>query len=105
MLFGSGKPRVTKHATKDSIVIKYGITHITPQIIAYGATQVRISHGPQYIACTRLVTQARFALSSIRKWPLQDMLFELDEFYYNVLKIFEDPDDCWTKQTLAFWQE
>lgn len=38
--------------------------------------------------------QARFALSSIREWPMQDMLFELDEFYYNVLEIFEDPDDC-----------
>ncbi|XP_006456661.1 hypothetical protein AGABI2DRAFT_181181, partial [Agaricus bisporus var. bisporus H97] len=69
MLFGSGKPRVTKHATKDSIAVKYGITQITPSIIAYGATQ------------------ARFALSSIREWPMQDMLFELDEFYYNVLEI------------------
>lgn len=43
MLFGSGKPRVTKHATKDSIAVKYGITQITPSIIAYGATQVSIS--------------------------------------------------------------
>ncbi len=40
ILFGSRKPRITKHATKDLIATKFSITAITPEIIAYGACQV-----------------------------------------------------------------
>ena len=40
ILFGSSKPRITKHATKDPIATKFSITAITPEIIAYGVCQV-----------------------------------------------------------------
>jgi hypothetical protein len=40
VFFGNGKPRITKHATKDPIAVKFGLTSITPEIIAYGACQV-----------------------------------------------------------------
>jgi len=40
ILFGSRKPHITKHATKDPIVTKCSIMAITPEIIAYGVCQV-----------------------------------------------------------------
>jgi hypothetical protein len=40
ILFGSRKPCITKHTTKDPIATKLGITTITPEIITYGACQV-----------------------------------------------------------------
>jgi hypothetical protein len=43
MFFGNGKPQITKHATKDPIAVKFGLTSITPEIVVYGACQVRHS--------------------------------------------------------------
>ncbi len=40
ILFGSRKPHITKHTTKDPIATKLGIMTITPEIIVYGACQV-----------------------------------------------------------------
>jgi hypothetical protein len=40
MFFGSGKPLIVTHTARDPIAIKFGITSITPEIIAYGACQV-----------------------------------------------------------------
>ncbi|KAG6808668.1 hypothetical protein H0H92_003307, partial [Tricholoma furcatifolium] len=39
IFFGSGRPRISKHATKEPIGEKYGINTITPEIIAYAGTQ------------------------------------------------------------------
>jgi hypothetical protein len=43
MFFGSGKPRIISRNTKDPIATRFGIESITPQIIAYGACQVRLA--------------------------------------------------------------
>jgi hypothetical protein len=43
MFFGNGKPRIVNHSTKDPIAARFGITCITPELIAYGACQVRSS--------------------------------------------------------------
>jgi hypothetical protein len=40
ILFGSRKPCITKHTTKDPIATKLGITTITSKIITYEACQV-----------------------------------------------------------------
>ncbi|KAG6823412.1 hypothetical protein H0H92_010302 [Tricholoma furcatifolium] len=52
-----------------------------------------------YAAC-----QARHALSSADEWPNQDMLFVPQDFYYNVLFLFEDIESEWCQDTLEFWQ-
>ncbi|KAF8493769.1 hypothetical protein F5888DRAFT_1599262, partial [Russula emetica] len=86
MFFGSGKPRITSRTTKDPIAIRFGITSITPQIIAYGACQTR------------------HCLSSVSEWAMQDMAFNLQDFYYNILFLFEnEQDDDWASETLAYW--
>ena len=35
---------------------------------------------------------------------MQDMAFNLQDFYYNILFLFEDEDDNnWASETLAYW--
>lgn len=35
---------------------------------------------------------------------MQDMTFDLQDFYYNILFLFEDEqDDDWASETLAYW--
>jgi len=36
---------------------------------------------------------------------MQDMTFDLEDFYYNVLFLFEEPDDEWASETLAHWNK
>jgi len=105
MLFGSGKPRLTKHASKDPIATKLGITAITPEIIAYGACQVCLLLSGQSHRMLTKDPQARFSLSSVSEWPMQDMTFDLQDFYYNVLFLFEERDDEWACDTLAHWHK
>ena len=52
MFFGSGKQRITKHASKDPITTKFGIMLIGPEIIAYGTCQVCHSALDMAIALT-----------------------------------------------------
>ncbi|KAG6874525.1 hypothetical protein C0992_007650, partial [Termitomyces sp. T32_za158] len=85
MLYGSGIERSESHATKRPIADKFSITTITPEIIAYTAIQ------------------ARFALSSISQWNLQEGVFNFQDFYYNILSLFDDRQ--WAKETLAFWNK
>jgi len=42
IFFGNGKPRIVAHATKEPVAIKFSLTSITPEMIAYGACQVRV---------------------------------------------------------------
>jgi len=39
------------------------------------------------------------------EWPMQDMMFDLQDFYYNVLFLFEEQDDKWAHRTLAYWHK
>ncbi|KAG6824735.1 hypothetical protein H0H92_005990, partial [Tricholoma furcatifolium] len=86
IFFGSGVPKLKKPGTKPTIGEKLGVKIITPEMIAYAACQ------------------ARHALSSADEWPNQDMLFVPQDFYYNVLFLFEDIESNWCKETLNFWQ-
>ena len=37
---------------------------------------------------------------------MQDMAFDLQDFYYNILFLFEDEqDDGWASDTLAYWNK
>ncbi|KAG6894431.1 hypothetical protein C0992_006103, partial [Termitomyces sp. T32_za158] len=83
MLYGSGIERSESHATKHPIADKFSIMTITPEIIAY------------------MAIQAHFALSSILQWNLQEGVFNFQDFYYNILSLFDDRQ--WAKETLAFW--
>jgi hypothetical protein len=103
MLFGSAITQETKHATKSPIACKFDFKKITPPMIAYAATQVRERLTKGYILI--FYFQARFVLSDVSQWGMQDGLFDYQEFYYNILELFERPDDEWTKETLAFWNK
>ncbi|KAG6913514.1 hypothetical protein DXG01_006244, partial [Tephrocybe rancida] len=85
MLFGSGIEKADMHATKDPIAKKFGISSITPPLIAYVASQMR------------------HALSSVSQWGMQDGLFSMADFYYNVLDLFDPPSSEWAQDTLAYW--
>ena len=105
IFFGSGKPHITKHATKDPIATKLGITTITPEIITYGACQVCLQLSSQSHRTLTIDPQAWFSLSSVSEWPMQDMTFDLQDFYYNVLFLFEEQDNEWACETLAHWHK
>lgn len=62
-----------------------GLTQVTPATIAYA------------------VTQARFALSSCEEWGVEDGQFILQDFYHAILELFEDEEDKWVVETLAWW--
>ncbi len=49
--------------------------------------------------------QAQFSLSTVSEWPMQDMTFDLQDFYYNVLFLFKEQDDEWAYKTLAYWHK
>jgi len=38
------------------------------------------------------------------EWPMQDMMFDLQDFYYNILFLFEEHDE-WAHKTLAYWHK
>jgi hypothetical protein len=40
IFFGNGKLQIIAHATKEPITVRFGLTSITPEMIAYGACQV-----------------------------------------------------------------
>jgi hypothetical protein len=44
IFFGNRKPQIIAHATKELIAIRFGITSITPEMIAYRACQVHVLH-------------------------------------------------------------
>ena len=39
------------------------------------------------------------------EWPMQDIMFDLQDFYYNVLFLFEEQDNEWAHETLAYWHK
>ncbi|KAG6808788.1 hypothetical protein H0H92_002889 [Tricholoma furcatifolium] len=83
IFFGSGIHRSEKHATKPPIASTFQIMSITPEMIAYSATQ------------------ARFALGSVSQWNMPEGLFSYADFYYNVLHLFKSEE--WATETLKYW--
>lgn len=44
------------------------------------------------------------ALSNMKRWSLSDNLFFLDEFYDNIVSMFEDNvESAWVEETLEWW--
>ncbi len=78
-----------------------GLKTITPRIIAYGACMVRCYH----ISSLWLIMesfQLRFAISNQESWNKLDGEFNMQEFYWNVVGIFEDSGD-FGAELLAWW--
>jgi hypothetical protein len=44
-------------------------------------------------------------LLSCEEWGTEDGLFILKEFYYAILEMFDDKEDEWVVETLAWWNE
>lgn len=50
--------------------------------------------------------KAYVALSGMKRWNTQDNLFCLDDFYDNIVSMFEDNiKSPWVEETLAWWHE
>ncbi|KAG5348852.1 hypothetical protein C0989_007733, partial [Termitomyces sp. Mn162] len=73
-----------KHATKRPIASRLNIKNIMAETIAYTACQLH------------------FALSSTSQWGMQDGLFSLLDFDYNITALFS-PSSQWAEETLASW--
>ncbi|KAH9028514.1 hypothetical protein EDB84DRAFT_1563091 [Lactarius hengduanensis] len=50
------------------------------------------------------LVRARFALSSQQTWSAKDGLFDYEEFFETLLRVFEVSED-WTKRTLRWWNQ
>ncbi|KAJ7580853.1 hypothetical protein C8J56DRAFT_1057828 [Mycena floridula] len=57
---------------------------------------------PELLAYTAILV--RFTLSNKESWGIRDGLFKLDEFYYFIVDILNNPKQaCWAKATLDWW--
>ncbi|KAH9984331.1 hypothetical protein BJV77DRAFT_966229 [Russula vinacea] len=87
IFMGNGFWMATDKKKKAGISKINGLTHITPSTIAYA------------------VTQAHFALLSFEEWGAEDGQFMLQEFYQIIMELFEDEEDEWVLETLAWWNQ
>ncbi|KAA1471035.1 hypothetical protein DENSPDRAFT_836974 [Dentipellis sp. KUC8613] len=66
----------------------HGITKVTPYLIAYFALH------------------ARFLISTMETWGREDGSFDMQQFYQNIVNLFEDDLECqWSIDTLKWWNE
>ncbi|KAA1479988.1 hypothetical protein DENSPDRAFT_789791, partial [Dentipellis sp. KUC8613] len=66
----------------------HGVTKITPQHIAYFALH------------------ARFLISTMETWGREDGAFNMQQFYENIVALFEDDAESdWCVDTLKWWNE
>lgn len=53
-----------------------------------------------------MLIQAYIALSLMSQWGSSDNLFNLEQFYDNIVVMFEkDPEHPWVIKTLDWWNE
>jgi hypothetical protein len=108
-LFGSNAVDV-KNAKRNEqprhhcLGVKYDITSISPENIAYAAVVVS-NNLPLYQISVFTHSQARFCLSSKRIWNLTDDQFHYREFYQAIVTQLADGGDPWVQKTLAWWNE
>ncbi|KAJ3725394.1 hypothetical protein C8R42DRAFT_576528, partial [Lentinula raphanica] len=73
---------------KNSIAARNGMRKVTGRNIAYAAIQ------------------ARFALSAIEKWNIEDAHFDYQVFYNEIVDFFEEfPEDEQAVWTLEYWNK
>jgi len=52
------------------------------------------------------IRKTYIAISKMKRWNSFDNLFFLDEFYDNIVAMFEDNSgSSWVEETLAWWNE
>ncbi len=84
-----------------------GLKNITPRIIAYGACMVRAFYN--MIQCINVyseifILQLRFSLSTQESWNKIDGEFNMEEFFWNVVSIFEGAGE-FGRELLAWWDK
>jgi len=91
-------------ASKPSKAEKYSMREITPESVAYIATQVSFSPSSVLaIIFPFSPSQIYFSLCCLESWGPKDGYFNLERFYNVCLRLFTtDPGDEWVKETLAF---
>jgi hypothetical protein len=53
-----------------------------------------------------IILQTYIALSNMKRWKPSDGLFHLDEFYEDIVSIFEDnAGSLWANETLEWWNK
>ena len=79
----------------------HGITDWQPHSIAYAAIQVLFPLIYFKKRTTTCLTQGYLAISSSNKWTVQMGTFNLQHFFYFIVKLFEhDRKDPWVIKTL-----
>jgi len=74
---------------------------VTPQTIAYACVQVR---DLLFTLLILIILETYIALSNIKRWKSSDGIFHLDDFYDDIVSIFEDnAESSWAKETLKWW--
>jgi hypothetical protein len=74
---------------------------VTPRTIAYACVQVR---NLLFIVVFLIIFQTYIALSNMKRWKSADGLFHLDQFYEDIVSIFDDnPSTPWAAETLEWW--
>jgi hypothetical protein len=76
---------------------------VTPRTIAYACVQVC---NPCFSVLLLIISKTYIALSNMTRWKASDGLFHLDDFYDDIVSIFEDnADSSWANETLEWWNE
>ncbi|KAJ7599654.1 hypothetical protein C8J56DRAFT_718541, partial [Mycena floridula] len=83
IFFGNAFPG--PKGSKDSVAKLNGHKHVTPESLAYTAVQ------------------GHFSLTSMPEWGMQDGAFDDHLFYQVILNLFDDREDEWVIETLAWW--
>ena len=108
LIFTGDSSVLTGHraASKPSKAEKYSMQEITPESVAYIATQ--ISFSPHSALANLLFfpfspSQIYFSLCCFDSWGMKDGYFNLEHFYNVFLRLFTaNPGDEWVKETLAY---
>jgi hypothetical protein len=92
------------HSKNKSKAGIYALTAVTARTIAYACVQASYDFDRNFLFIDSWKTY--IALSNMKQWGVSANLFYLDEFYENIVSMFEDNADTpWVKETLCWWDE
>jgi len=94
----------TEHGQNKNKARIFELKAVTGRTIAYACVQVSGSLIFRVSLSHDLKTY--IALSNMKRWGSSNGLFYLDEFYDNIVSIFEDnADSPWVEETLEWWNK
>ena len=75
---------------------------VTPEMIAYISVQVS-PQGLLTLHMLTITTQSHYVLSDIRSWTdINHCSFNYTKFFNNIVKLFDNRDSPWVRETLEY---